>query len=326
MLIDHLCTDPSDEILPAAVECFTVLASTWNVATFCLTGDSISRTQEESLAGENVEDGAEVFEQTCNEKRLKLSKETKTKEKEEFGPTSNLISTEPSECKYLTTHCKKFDLMIQLDDGKLVPCHRSVLIKESQVFTAMLSANYIEATKSLLRIPDVEYEVFAGALHFLYGCSDCVCSNLSLKSPLNLEINDESRVRENQICSTSPCLSSQHTSAETGPHPSIPLSLHHKFNFWVDLLAMTDKFIFDRVKAFAEEQLMLTIETSTVVSACIHAKFHHSNAVVWFCLRYLLTKVPTPCCRYRLFKELLNSKEKEAVMEELYNLLLLGLN
>ena len=322
MLADLLCSADSDELLSATVESLAVLSSAENIVMSCPTAESLSTNpgEEESTANAGqllcsyAEDGEDIFAQPRLAKRFKADINNSGNKFESQGFDS-LPANQFGACKHSTDVQGNFDLVIRLDTGELVPCHRQVLMKASEVFTAMLSNSYAEASQPDVCIRDVSHAVFSSALHLLYGCTNCVtiCSNIESEPLETNGVVCKSVKQERKPEHHSPW-------TELPGAAAISNRLHLKFDFLIDLLAFADRFMLNELKTFSEEQLILVTDTTNVASACVHAKFYHANTLARFCLCYLLTRVPEICCRYRLFKQLLTSKEKEHIVEDLHDL------
>lgn len=78
---------------------------------------------------------------------------------------------------------KLVDVTFKTDDGRCFPAHRCVVAARSPVFRAMFDNRWTEANKPTIAVPDVDAEVFAEVLAFIY--SDVAPPSLSVK-PLEL--------------------------------------------------------------------------------------------------------------------------------------------
>ena len=195
------------------------------------------------------------------------------------------------------------DLNFQMDDGTVIRAHKQVMEMASNYFTAMLSYRYLESTQAVIQISDVSPNVFEFALHHIYGCTIA-----SSKQPAEAS----SSVSHCQVLNRNV---SQLQTANT------------RLEFFLQLLAFSDRFMLDSLRTVCEQFLINLIDTSSVVQICNLGLRLNSPQLCTHCLCYLLqVKVSDLSSRMHLFKELFLCSDKEDILEQLYELLLLHLN
>ncbi|XP_063157473.1 armadillo repeat-containing protein 5 isoform X2 [Candoia aspera] len=93
----------------------------------------------------------------------------------------------PSPCPYSCSVDEGgADLFFQLDSGCRVPALRRVVSDASEVFRAMLSGGFAEASHSTVTLRNVSPEPFLALAHFLHGCRGKPCRVLGVPFPLPL--------------------------------------------------------------------------------------------------------------------------------------------
>lgn len=195
------------------------------------------------------------------------------------------------------------DLNFQMDDGTVIRAHKQVMEMASNYFTAMLSYRYLESTQAVIQISDVSPNVFEFALHHIYGCTIA-----SSKQPAEAS----SSVSHCQVLNRNV---SQLQTANT------------RLEFFLQLLAFSDRFMLDSLRTVCEQFLINLIDTSSVVQICNLGLRLNSPQLCTHCLCYLLqVKVSDLSSRMHLFKELFLCSDKEDIVQQLYQLLLLHLN
>lgn len=195
------------------------------------------------------------------------------------------------------------DLNFQMDDGTIISAHKQVMEMASNYFTAMLSYHYLESTQAVIQISDVSPNVFEFALHHIYGCTIA-----SSKQPAEAS----SSVSHCQVLNRNV---SQLQTTNT------------RLEFFLQLLAFSDRFMLDSLRTVCEQFLINLIDTSSVVQICNLGLCLNSPQLCTHCLCYLLqVKVSDLSSRMHLFKELFLCSDKEDILEQLYELLLLHLN
>ena len=303
-LLCELLTSTNQETLMVAVESLLVLAEDLQVI------EPYSHSTGEAQALSTFEDSKVHMagKQTCSDLEnhngelpadntfqtsqpmAKRFKKDSTVLKPTLSKKQNLCSTrtvDASWCMYKGSNLQGCNVKFCMDSGELISAHRQIIASASDVFTAMLSGDFLEGTLPVVPIRDISFNVFETAVHFAYGCS-----------------------------LSSPCTAPRHESSE-------PLEKDTKSNFFLELLMFADKFLMAGLKAACESRLIHLINLVSVVQFCIAGVQLNAPKLCAYCLCYLLqVKIADLPRSFHLFKELFMSDEKEAIVEHLYQLLL----
>ena len=297
MLCDLLTESTTEEVFGAVVESLTVVADGIELSpnlskTFAMKGavGLAGRTKNSKLAG--YSDGGDISSKasaTTRDLRVKCLKVEPQLSEVGTTPVSSCSQALPvSGCNYINRSSQRsFDTQFKMDDGHIVPAHRDVLTATTDVFSAMLSNCFLEATQSVITIPELSPKVFTFALHCAYGCHTSTCSTLSATLK---EFEDDT---------------------------------HAKHEFLFEVLACADRFIFNELKALCEKLLIsVTQSPHDAVSLCVLGEYFHSSILGEFGLRYLLSMSSEPIIRQQSFKKILESSEKLLIVDQLYRILL----
>ena len=285
----------NSETFTSAIEALIVLANDLHVTFPADTEASLSRRSSESKLHGSVHSDGNVGKLH----ELKYMKNCLVKQKC-VADFHNSMS-----CFYEEKCLVSCDLNFQMDDGTIISAHKQVMEMASNYFTAMLSYRYLESTQAVIQISDVSPNVFEFALHHIYGCRCTIASN---KQPAEAS----SSVSHCQVLKRNV---SQLQTANT------------RLEFFLQLLAFSDRFMLDSLRTVCEQFLINLIDTSSVVQICNLGLRLNSPQLCTHCLCYLLqVKVSDLSSRMHLFKELFLCSDKEDIVQQLYQLLLLHLN
>ena len=286
----------NSETFTTAIEALIVLANDLHVTFPVDTEASLSRRSSESKPHGSVHSDGNVGK--LHEVKY-MKKDTSCLVKQKcVADFHNSMS-----CFYEEKCLVSCDLNFQMDDGTIIRAHKQVMEMASNYFTAMLSYRYLESTQAVVQISDVSPNVFEFALHHIYGCTIA-----SSKQPAEAS----SSVSHCQVLNRNV---SQLQTANT------------RLEFFLQLLAFSDRFMLDSLRTVCEQFLINLIDTSSVVQICNLGLRLNSPQLCTHCLCYLLqVKVSDLSSRMHLFKELFLCSDKEDILEQLYELLLLHLN
>ena len=286
----------NSETFTTAIEALIVLANDLHVTFPVDTEASLSRRSSESKPHGSVHSDGNVGK--LHEVKY-MKKDTSCLVKQKcVADFHNSMS-----CFYEEKCLVSCDLNFQMDDGTIIRAHKQVMEMASNYFTAMLSYRYLESTQAVIQISDVSPNVFEFALHHIYGCTIA-----SSKQPAEAS----SSVSHCQVLNRNV---SQLQTANT------------RLEFFLQLLAFSDRFMLDSLRTVCEQFLINLIDTSSVVQICNLGLRLNSPQLCTHCLCYLLqVKVSDLSSRMHLFKELFLCSDKEDILEQLYELLLLHLN
>ena len=286
----------NSETFTTAIEALIVLANDLHVTFPVDTEASLSRRSSESKPHGSVHSDGNVGK--LHEVKY-MKKDTSCLVKQKcVADFHNSMS-----CFYEEKCLVSCDLNFQMDDGTVIRAHKQVMEMASNYFTAMLSYRYLESTQAVIQISDVSPNVFEFALHHIYGCTIA-----SSKQPAEAS----SSVSHCQVLNRNV---SQLQTANT------------RLEFFLQLLAFSDRFMLDSLRTVCEQFLINLIDTSSVVQICNLGLRLNSPQLCTHCLCYLLqVKVSDLSSRMHLFKELFLCSDKEDILEQLYELLLLHLN
>lgn len=286
----------NSETFTTAIEALIVLANDLHVTFPVDTEASLSRRSSESKPHGSVHSDGNVGK--LHEVKY-MKKDTSCLVKQKcVADFHNSMS-----CFYEEKCLVSCDLNFQMDDGTVIRAHKQVMEMASNYFTAMLSYRYLESTQAVIQISDVSPNVFEFALHHIYGCTIA-----SSKQPAEAS----SSVSHCQVLNRNV---SQLQTANT------------RLEFFLQLLAFSDRFMLDSLRTVCEQFLINLIDTSSVVQICNLGLRLNSPQLCTHCLCYLLqVKVSDLSSRMHLFKELFLCSDKEDIVQQLYQLLLLHLN
>ena len=285
----------NSETFTSAIEALIVLANDLHVTFPADTEASLSRRSSESKLHGSVHSDGNVGKLH----ELKYMKNCLVKRKC-VADFHNSMS-----CFYEEKCLVSCDLNFQMDDGTIISAHKQVMEMASNYFTAMLSYRYLESTQAVIQISDVSPNVFEFALHHIYGCRCTIASN---KQPAEAS----SSVSHCQVLKRNV---SQLQTANT------------RLEFFLQLLAFSDRFMLDSLRTVCEQFLINLIDTSSVVQIYNLGLRLNSPQLCTHCLCYLLqVKVSDLSSRMHLFKELFLCSDKKDIVQQLYQLLQLHLN
>ena len=286
----------NSETFTTAIEALIVLANDLHVTFPVDTEASLSRRSSESKPHGSVHSDGNV--DKLHELKY-MKKDTSCLVKQKcVTDFHNSMS-----CFYEEKCLVSCDLNFQMDDGTVIRAHKQVMEMASNYFTAMLSYRYLESTQAVIQISDVSPNVFEFALHHIYGCTIA-----SSKQPAEAS----SSVSHCQVLNRNV---SQLQTTNT------------RLEFFLQLLAFSDRFMLDSLRTVCEQFLINLIDTSSVVQICNLGLCLNSPQLCTHCLCYLLqVKVSDLSSRMHLFKELFLCSDKKDIVQQLYQLLLLHLN
>jgi hypothetical protein len=213
--------------------------------------------------------------------------------KVEYGSTK-LKTFSGNCCSYNKTHSVPFDVAVKVDTGESIEAHRSVLCAFSEVFAAMLSTNFIEASQSEVVIKDVNHATVLFLFHYAYGCSWSV-NRRSIACPFF----EESLSIDNS-----------------------PRSDRFDFDFLLDLLACADRFLLTGLKKQCEQLMRHSLICEHVADAYLAAVFYNTPGLRVFALQYIFLGDLELNCVYNCVVRLLQSQERDRVIEDFKNIAL----
>ena len=200
---------------------------------------------------------------------------------------SSELETCCGKCSYTQTDSTPFDVVIKVDTGESIEAHRSVLCDSSEVFAAMLSSNFVEANQQEVLVRDLNHTTALFFVHYAYGCS----------------WSFEHRFAACPVLEESLCCDS-----------SID------FDFLLELLACTDQFLLTNLKKQCVQLLMFYLSNEQAVDAYLAAVFYNAPLLRLYSLKYIfLGKIELECA-YNCLRRLLQSQEKDRVIEDLKNI------
>ena len=229
-------------------------------------------------------------------KRLRLVTDCMTCKRTKVESDSAELETCSGNCSYSKTPSTPFDVVMKMYTGESIEVHRSVLCALSEVFAAMLSSDFIEASQSEIMIKDLNHATALFLVHYAYGCSWSI-DNSSVACPLLKE-----------------SLSSDNS----------PQSDRSKFDFefLVDLLACADRFLLTDLKKQCEQLMMYSLTGDHVADAYLAAVFYNTPRLRVYSLQYIFLGDLEMNCVYNCVVKLLQSEERDRVIEDFKNIAL----
>lgn len=295
----------NSETFTTAIEALIVLANDLCVTFPVDTEASLSRRSSESPV---FKDSAKPHRSVHSDGNVGKLHEVKYMKKDASCLVKQKCVTDiqdSASCVYEKKCRVSCDLNFQMDGGTIISAHKQVMEMASNYFEAMLSYRYLESTQAIIQISDVSPNVFEFALHHIYGCRCTVASN---KQPAEAS------------SSVSYCQVLQRNVSELQ-------NANTRLEFFLQLLAFSDRFMLDSLRTVCEQFLINLIDTSSVVQICLFGLRLNSPQLCTHCLCYLLqVKISDLPSRMHLFKKLFLCSDKEDIVKQLYQLLLQHLN
>lgn len=280
---------PSSEMFTFAVESLIVLANDLQIQF----PHVIIEHKEKASTADRV--GSLVNKLVCNGddsvephavKKLKLdSNET------EMGPSMRVEKKELL-CLYESNFFGPFDMKVQMDSGQVFGAHKHILKGASDVFYAMLSGDcFLESTQSIIEIREVSNDAFQFALHQMYGCIALL--NATEAASCKCEVLQGVQRKRKEA------------------------------EFFLELLEISNRFMLDQLRTIADESLVNTIDSSSVIPICCSSLQLNSPVLCQHCLAYLVqVNILELPARLHLFKELFLCGDKDELADSLFQLLL----
>jgi len=207
-----------------------------------------------------------------------------------------------SSCPYNENVNGPHDVAFQMDSRDIVVAHKEVMKSASDVFSAMLSSCFIESTQSVIPIPDVSAGVFEFAVHHMYGCNILPSKGASCVKMLS-SVSGCCEVLQRKVGNLQ--------------------GMDTKVQFFLELLAFSDRLMLDKLRTICETFLVTLISTTNVVQICTIGLQLNSPRLCVNCLSYLLNvKLSDLPTRLHVFRELFLCVEREDIVKQLYQLLL----
>lgn len=236
-------------------------------------------------------------------KRLREVEKTdnNSSKKPKVESSSSQLKTCSINCFYKMTHSTSFDVVLKVENGGTIQVHRSVLNAFSEVFAAMLSGDFVEAKQSEIIVKDLSYSTVLFLVHYAYGCS------LSFDTDVN-RVSACPSFEEYLSAERTPCLQSNHFKFD--------------FDFLLDLLASADRFLLTDLKGQCEQLTMYSVTGERVIETYLAAAFYRTSRLRIYCLQYIFLGNLDPSCVYQCVVNLLESKERDRVLEDFKNIAL----
>ena len=193
-------------------------------------------------------------------------------------------------CSYSQAHATPFDVAVKVESEESIGAHRSVLSALSEVFKAMLSSNFVEAAQSEIVVKDLSHASALFLVHYAYGCT---------WSPENR--------------STSCPLLEKSLSLVTSPQSE---RLVTDFDFLFELLACADRFLLTDLKKQCEQLMMYSLTGERVVDTYLVAVYYNTPRLRVYSLQFIFLQELDLSCVYDCVTGLLNSPEKNRVIED----------
>ena len=180
---------------------------------------------------------------------------------------------------------RAFDVYFKTDGGEVTGAHRDMLAATTDVFSAMLSKCFLEATQMEVTLPEMSSEVFMFTLHCAYGCETSTCATML------------------SILKT----------FKTGRAECDAL---------FGLLACADRFIFEKLRGLSEKLLIASMHSSDdAIKFCILGTHFHSALLCEVGLCYLLAGPSSALIRRQAFQKIFSSSEKLLIVDHLCEIL-----
>ena len=215
-------------------------------------------------------------------------------------------------CRYLDTDHHPFDLTIVLHSstGEIVkvPVHKSTLIEESDVFRAMLAGRYKESSCGEVHIHSISPCGFLSVLHHIYGCGWQCRSVLDTISRGSGGNRDKILPPPDLLCETTEMLLGEITSGCEGKEEST------RTEHCLQVLACAGRFLLPSLITLCEHAAAKALCPSNLVPMLHFAQLHQCFCLAESCVRALFSH-PHLQLRTDLFKELITSTEREAVLQ-----------
>lgn len=193
-------------------------------------------------------------------------------------------------CRCKKTDFRPFDVVVKVETGESVEAHRSVLCGLSEVFEAMLSSDFLEASQPEVIVKDLSHDILVFLLHYAYGC----CWALENRPTANCPVMRE-------------CL------AESSPESD---QFQCDVDFLFELLACADRFLLSGLKKQCEQLIMHSLSGEHVTVAYLTAVFYNTPRLRIHCLQFIfLGNLPSSDV-YKCVIGLLQSNERDRVIED----------
>lgn len=295
---------PNSETFTAAVESLIVLANDLQVK-FPV---DIANKEEEAPSKSLIESADRRCQSTQSLHSGHSSDELHKDKKLKLDPSGlelqPITSSQDCSCLYQENVFGPHDVKFQMDNGNVVSAHKQIMVAASDFFTAMLSDRYLESMQSEIPIPHVSADVFEFAVHQIYGCT---------VEPHNEQPSGEAFSLASCSCEV---LRRDTSHLQRNCNDT-------KVQFFLELLAFSDRFMLDGLRTVSEQLLVNLISATSVVEICDLSLRLNSLQLCRHCLSYLLKvnilELPS---HLHLFKELFLCTEKVDMVEQLYQLLL----
>ncbi|CAM0880011.1 unnamed protein product [Alopecurus aequalis] len=164
--------------------------------------------------------------------------------------------------------------------SELFPAHRCVLAARSKVFKAQLFGPMAEGiTSSVIQIKDMEANVFAALLSFIY-------KDLFLKMEEDTDMEEEEQVEEEAVEVEIPDVEEEGQEEEAADHVTA-------LQWRQDLFVAADKFDILQLKFLCERKLSENIDVSSVASTLALAEQHHCHGLKETCFKFIKSNLPS---------------------------------
>jgi hypothetical protein len=218
-------------------------------------------------------------------------------------------------CCYDKSHSTSFDVVIKLDTGESIEAHRSVLCAFSDVFAAMLSTDFVEASQSEVVIKELNHATAVFLVHYAYGCRWSVHERF-IACPL---LEESLSAGNSPPSNDSPSRSNNSPTSNDSPSSDKPPSgdrFKFDFEFLMDLLACADRFLLTALKKQCENLMMYGLTGERVVDAYLTAVLYNTARLRVYCLQFIFLGNLELECVYKYVVKLLQCEERETVIED----------
>ncbi|XP_028400595.1 uncharacterized protein LOC114523765 [Dendronephthya gigantea] len=193
-------------------------------------------------------------------------------------------------CFYHNNHQTPFDVVMKVETGESIEVHRSVLCKLSEVFSAMFSSHFMEGHQSEIILKDLNHSTLQFLVHYAYGCCWSLKSHFDV-CPLLEQILSSDRFKLD-------------------------------FDFLLNLLACADRFLLGILKKQCENLMMFSLSAEHVTEAYLTAVLYNTPRLRVRCLQFIFLGDIELNCVYKYVVKLLQSQERDRVIEDFKNIAL----